>query len=95
MKKYTGKHMSAEGMHRGNRLKSKISLFALVGFYFLTIDLFYYFLVGFCGHTGAFVIYLVLGMWMAFTRGGHAFVKRRYLKLKYYYTLAFLQTFNI
>lgn len=88
--KYTGKHMSAEGMHRGNRLRSKINLFLLVGAYFLTIDLFYYFLVGFCGHVGAFVIYVILGLWMAFTQGGHAFVKRRWLKLKYYYTLAFL-----
>lgn len=88
--KYAGKHMSAEGMHRSNRVRSGISFLVLIAFYCAIINLLYAFLVGFCGHTGAFVIYLILGIWMALTRGGHAFVKRRYLKLKYYYTLAFL-----
>ena len=87
---YSGKHMSAEGMHRSNRVGNGIRFLVLIAFYFVIIDLFYAFLVGFCGHVGAFVIYVILGLWMALTRGGHAFVKRRWLKLKYYYTLAFL-----
>lgn len=88
--KYAGKHMSAEGMHRSNRVGNGIKFLALVASYFAIINLLYAFLVGFCGHTGAFVIYVILGLGMALTRGGHAFVKRRWLKLKYYYALAFL-----
>lgn len=88
--RYYGKHMSAEGMHRGHHMINAIKLIGWAVFYLMVVDLFYAFLVGFAGQAWANIIYWILGIWMILTRGGRAFVARRFYKLKYYYTLAFL-----